>query len=117
MQLPIPKSKTVTGALYKHVVLKKVKAHFKRRRPKAGLKYLRLLHDNAPAHKASIVTEFRESENVNVLPHHSFHLTWLPVIISCFLNSNSICVEKDMSRNALGTAVYQFLMGVPIQDY
>ena len=60
MQLPIPKGKTVTGALYKNVVLKKLKAHFKRRHPETGLKYLRLLHDNAPAHKARIVTEFRE---------------------------------------------------------
>ena len=26
-----------------------------------------------------------------------FHLTWLPVIISCFPNSNFICLEKDIS--------------------
>ena len=58
MQLPIPKGRTVTGALYKHFV----KAHFKRRHPKTGLKYLRLLHDDSPAHKARIVTEFLEFE-------------------------------------------------------
>ena len=58
MQLPVSKDRTVTGAFYKNIVLKKLKAHFKRRRPKTRLKYLRLLHDNAPAHKARIVTEF-----------------------------------------------------------
>ena len=54
MQLPVPKAKTITGAFYKNVVLKKLKAHFKRRCPKKGLKYLRFLHDNALAHKACI---------------------------------------------------------------
>ena len=69
MQLPVPKGRTVTGAFYKNV-LKKLKAHFKRRRPKTGLRYLCLLYDNAPAHKARIV--FVESQKVNVLPHPPF---------------------------------------------
>ena len=51
MQLPVTKDRTVTGTFYKNVVLKKLKAHFKRHRPKAGLKYLHLQHDNASAHK------------------------------------------------------------------
>ena len=72
MQLPVPKDRTVTRAFYRNVFLKKLKAHFKRRRPKTGLKYLHLLHDNAPAHKARIVTKFLESEKMNVLPHPPF---------------------------------------------
>ena len=59
MQIPVPKGKTVTGKYYREVVLRKLK---KRRRPQTGLKYLRLLHDNAPAHKARIVTEFLKAE-------------------------------------------------------
>ena len=69
MQLPLPKGRTVTGAFYENIVLKKLKALFKRRRPKTRLKYLRLPHDDAPAHKVHIVTEFLESEKMNVLPH------------------------------------------------
>ena len=38
--------------------LKKLKTDFKKRNPKTGLEYLRLLHDNAPARKAGIGTEF-----------------------------------------------------------
>ena len=68
MQLPVPKGRTVTGAFYKNVVLKKLKAHFKRCRPKTGLQSLRLLHDNAPAYMTRTVTEFLESEKANVLP-------------------------------------------------
>ena len=42
-----------------------LKAHFKRRRPKTGLRYMRLLLDNSPVHKARIVTEFLEYEKVH----------------------------------------------------
>ena len=86
MQLPVAKGRTVIGAFYKNFLLKKLKALFKRRRPKTGLKYLHLLQDNAPAHKARIVTEFLESEKVNVFPHPLFHPTWLHVSIFCFPN-------------------------------
>ena len=72
VQLPVPKGRTVTGTFYKNVLLKKLKAQFKIRRPVAGLKYLRLLHDDVPAHKVRVVTEFLESEKVNVLPHPTF---------------------------------------------
>ena len=51
----------------KNVILRKLKN--KSRRPKTGLKYVRLLHDNAPAHKARIVTDFLELEKVTVLPY------------------------------------------------
>ena len=40
--------------------------------PKTGLKHLRILHENAPAHKASLVIEFLESEKVTFLPYPSF---------------------------------------------
>ena len=42
----------------KNVVLRKLKNYYKSRRPKTGLKYVRLLHDNAPAHKARTVNDF-----------------------------------------------------------
>ena len=69
IQIPVPKARTVTGKFYKNVVLRKLKNYYKSRRPKTGLKYVRLLQDNAPAHKARIVTDFLESEKVTVLPH------------------------------------------------
>ena len=72
MQIPVPKGKTVTGNFYKNVVIKKLKKYYESRRPKTGMKYLRLLHNNAPAHKARIVTEYLEAEKVTVLPHPPF---------------------------------------------
>ena len=72
MQIPVPKGKIVTWKYYRDVVLRKLKKVYKSRRPQTGLKYLRLLHDNAPAHKARIVTEFLKAEKVTVLPHPAF---------------------------------------------
>ena len=86
--------------------------------PKTGLKYLHHLHDNAPAHTAPIVTEFLESEKVNVLPHPSFSPDLAPCDYFLFPELKfHLSGKRYKSRNALGSAVYQFLMGVPIQDH
>ena len=78
IHIPVPKGRTVTGKFYKNVVPRKMKTYYRSRRPKTGLKYVRLLHDNAPAHKACIVTDFLESEKVTVLLHPPFCQTWSP---------------------------------------
>ena len=70
MEIPVPKGRTVTAKPYKNVVLRK--KYYKIRRSKTGLVHLRLLHDNAPAHQAHLVTECLKSEKVTVLPHPPF---------------------------------------------
>ena len=100
IQIPVPKGRTVTGKFYKNVVLRKLKNYYKSRRPKTGLKYVRLLHDNAPAHKARIVTDLALCEYF-LFPQLKYHLSG----------------RRYNSRNALGSAVYQCLMGVPIEEY
>lgn len=49
MQIPVPKDKTVTYYFYKNIVFKKTEEiHVSRKSwPKMGMKYLRLLQDNA----------------------------------------------------------------------
>lgn len=49
MQIPVPKDKTVTDYFYKNIVFKKTEEiHVSRKSwPKMGMKYLRLLQDNA----------------------------------------------------------------------
>ena len=101
MQIPVPKGRTVTAKFYKNVVLRKLKKYYKTRRPKTKHKHLRLLHDNAPAHKAHLVTEFLESEKVTVLPHPPFSPDMHPpppATIFCFQNSNIIYLERDTIR-------------------
>ena len=118
MQLPVPKGRTVTRTFYKNVVLKKMKVHFKKRRPKPGLKYLCLLYDNASAQKARIVAEILKSEKVNNLPHLPFSPDFAPCDYSLFPKLEfHLSGKRYKSRNTLGSAVHQFLMSVPIQDY
>ena len=118
IQIPVPKGKTVTAKYYRDVVLRKLKKVYKRRRPQTGLKYLRLLHDNAPAHKARIVTEFLKAENVTVLPHPAYSPDLAPCDFLLFPKLKfHLSGTKYKSRNALGSAIYQYLMSIPIQEY
>ena len=98
MQLPVPKARTATAAFNKNVVLKKLKAHFKRRHRKTGLKYnyLRLLRDNAPAHEARIGAEFLQSENVKVLPHPSYSHDLAPFDYFLFTKLKFILCGKKL---------------------
>ena len=69
LKIPVLRGKTVIAKFYRNVAirkLKKLKKINQIRHPKTGLKQFRLLHDNAEAHEAPIVTEFLESEKFNV---------------------------------------------------
>ena len=58
LQIPVPRRKTVTAKFYGNIAFGKLKKIYRICCPKTGLKHLRLLHDNAPVHKARIVAEF-----------------------------------------------------------
>ena len=95
VQLPVPKGKMVTAAFYRNVVLKK------RSHTKTGLKFLSLVHDNAPTHKSHIVTKFLESKKVNVHQYPPFSPDLAPCDYFCFPNSNSVRLEKDICQEIL----------------
>lgn len=59
------KGRSITGHVYKDYVLKKIKKHYERKRPKSGIRNIRLLYDNAPAHKSQTVRSFLEKEKVH----------------------------------------------------
>jgi hypothetical protein len=54
VQIAVPKEKSVNATYYKGKVLYKLKKYFKNRRPATGFHDVRLLHDNAPSHKAKL---------------------------------------------------------------
>ena len=97
MQLPVLKGRNITGAFYKNVVLKRFKVYLKRCHPKTGLEYLCFLHDNAPAHKAKILTEFLESKKVNVLPYPPFSPELAPCDYFLFPKLKLYQSERDVS--------------------
>ena len=118
IQIPVPKGRTVTDKFYKNVVLGKLKNYYESRRPKTGLKYVRLLHDNAPAHMARIVADFLESEKFPVILHPPYSPDLAPNDYFLFPKLKyHLSGRRCNSRNAPGSAVYQCLMGVPIEEY
>ena len=102
IQILVPKGCTVTGKFYKNIILRKLK-NYKNHCPKTGLKYLLLLNDNAV------------SERVTLHPHPLF----LPDLAPFFLfpRLKYLSGKRYKSRNVLGSAVYQYLIGVPIEEY
>ena len=110
----MPKGRTVKGKLYKIVVMRKMKNYYKNRRPKTGLKYVRLLHDNAPAHIARIVTAFWSQRRLPSFRTLRIRKTWPPVTFFSFQNlktyaaiSNAhlsrVCKRGKLSGSCLST--------------
>ena len=119
IKVPVKKGKS------KDVVLKKLKKYYQKRRPVTGFKYVRLLHDNAPAHTSAIVTAFLKKEKVTVLPHPTPPPTpppYSPDLAPCdfFLFPKLkafLAGRKYQSRQALGSAIHQYLITVPKSAY
>ena len=87
-------------------------------RPKSGLQHVKLLHDNAPAHKASVVVDFFTSEKVNVLPHPPYSPDLAPCDFFLFPKlKKHLSGRRYRSRTALGSAIHQYLIGVPKEEY
>ena len=64
----VEKGKNITGMYYKDIVLEKLK-RYNQKSHVTGLKHIRLLHGNVPAHASEIVMAFLKKEKVTVLPH------------------------------------------------
>ena len=85
-----------------------------------------LLHDNAPAHTSTIVTAFLKKEKVTVLPHHPppppppppVFPNLAPCDFFLFLKLKAFLAgRKYQSRQALGSAIHQYLITVPKSAY
>ena len=118
IKVPVKKGKSITGKYYKDVVLKKLKKYYQRRRPATGFKHVRLLHDNAPAHTSAIVTAFLKKEKVTVLPHPPYSPDLAPCDFFLFPKLKAFLAgRKYQSRQALGSAIHQYLITVPKSAY
>ena len=66
LQIPVPKGSFVTGKFYRESVLTQLVDLYQKRRPRTVVK---LLHDNAPAHKSATVQEYLKESGLDVLDH------------------------------------------------
>ena len=118
IKVPVKKGKSITGKYFKDVVLKKLKKYYQNRRPATGFKHVRLVHDKAPAHTSAIVTAFLKKEKVTVLPHPPYSPDLAPCDFFLFPKLKAFLAgRKYQSRQALGSAIHQYLITVPKSAY
>ena len=69
VQASVTRGRPVAGTFYKRSMQGKLNKYLKKCQPKTGLRRACLLHDNAPPHTSSVVTDFWETRKVTVLSH------------------------------------------------
>ena len=69
LQIPVPKGNSVTGKFYRESVLTQLVDFNHKRRPRNGVCGIKLLHDNALAHKSASVQEYLKESGLDVLDH------------------------------------------------
>lgn len=118
VQIPTPNRRSVTGQFYRDVVLKKVKKHYSKQRPKTGIRNVCLLHDNAPAHKSKLVQDYLKQERIIQLPHPPYSPDLSPCDFFLFPKlKKMLSGRRYRSRSAIGSAVFQCLNSIPRADY
>ena len=118
IKVPVKKGKSITRKYYKDVVLKKLKKYYQKRRPATGFKHVRILHDNVPAHTSVIVTAILKKEKVTVLPHPPYSADLVPFDFFLFPKLKAFLAgRKYQSRQALGSAIHQYIITVPKSAY
>ena len=58
IKVPVEKGQKHHRKVLQRCSTEETKKYYQKRRPATGFKYVRLLHDNAPAHTSAIVTAF-----------------------------------------------------------
>ena len=69
LQIPVPEGSSGTGKYYRESVLPQLVDFYQKRRPRTGVRGIKLLHDNAPAHKSTTVQEYLKESGLDVLDH------------------------------------------------
>ena len=72
LQIPVPKGSSVTGKFYRESVLIHLVDFYQKRIPRTSVRGIKLLHDNAPAHKSATVQEYLKESGIDVLDHPGY---------------------------------------------
>ena len=118
IQIPVLKGGSVTRKFYRESVLTQLVDLYQKRRPHTGVHGIKLLHENAPAHKSATVQEYLKESGLDVLDHPPYS----PDLSLCdfwlFPRLKAILAGHHFeSRCGIGSAVYQRLQHIPKEDY
>lgn len=118
LQIPVPKGSSVTGKFYRESVLTQLVDFYQKRRPRTGVRGIKLLHDNAPAHKSATVQEYLKESGLDVLDHPPYSPDLSPCDFWLFPRLKEMLAgHRFESRCGIGSAVYQCLQHIPKEDY
>ena len=118
LQIPVPKGSSVTGTFYRESILTQLVDFYQKRRPRTGVRGIKLLHDNAPAHKSATVQEYLKESGLDVLDHPPYSPDLSPCDFWLFPRLKEMLAgHRFESRCGIGSAVYQCLQHIPKQDY
>ena len=117
-QIPVPKGSSVTGKFYRESVLTQFVDFYQKRRPCTGVHSIKLLHDNAPAHKSTMVQEYLKKSGLNVLDHPPYSLDLSPCEFWLFPRLKEMLAgHRFESHCGIGSALYQCPQHIPKEDY
>ena len=112
------KGSSVTGKFYRESVLTQLVDFYQKRRPRTGVRGIKLLHDNIPAHKSATVQEYLKESGLDVLDHPPYYPDLSPCDFWLFQRLKEMLAgHRFESRCGIGSAVYQCLQHIPKQDY
>ena len=83
LQIPVPKGSSVTGKFYRESVLTQIVDFYQKRRLLTGVRGIKLIHDNAPAHKSATLQEYLKESGLDVLDHPPYSPDLSPVTFGC----------------------------------
>ena len=118
LQIQVPTGSSVTGKFYRESVLTQLVDFYQKRRPRTGVRGIKLLHDNAPAHKSATVQEYLKESGLDVLDHPPYSPDLSPCDFWLFPRLKEMLAgHRSESRCGIGSAVYQCLQHLPKEDY
>ena len=96
VQIPVPKGSFVTGKFYRESVLTQLVDFCQKRRTRSGVRGIRLLHNNAPAHRSSMVQEYLKESGLDVLDYPPYSPDLSPwAAFRKWVDPCKMCVEAD----------------------
>ena len=118
LQIPVLKGSSVTGKFYRESVLTQLVDFHQKSRSCTGVRSIKLLHDNAPAHKSAMVQEYLKESGLDILDHPPYSPDLSPCDFWLFPRLKEMLAgHRFESRCGIGSAVYQCLLHIPKEDY
>ena len=118
LQIPVPKGSSVTGKFYRESVLTQLVDFYQKRRPRTGVRGIKLLHDDAPAHKSTMVQEYLKESGLDVLDHSPYSPDLSPCDCWLFARLKEMLAGHCFkSCCGIGSTLYQCLQHIPKEEY